>query len=408
MSHSNQFFFLLLTTAAITVSSYSLADTTHYRDILIGGRASTMGGAYTAVSDDAAGLIYNPAGMAMAPSDSISGSAKIFHNAETTYKETIGVENWERTSSNFLANFFGVIKKLGNHTLAISYAIPDAAVEHQDQTYYDPTQSISDYTMNLHTEDVTDLISLGHSMPIFPGMIVGNLTYGISLGYLHRSYISTFHQQVEYNNNTDYMGYSTTTTKENGINGKLGLLWQYGQFAVGVTAANTVLINSSTIVQTDTEQTGATNNIFLKGTSTVKREFPYEFKVGFAFFQSTTTLFACDFEYYISNNPSNVDTWNLSFGTEHYLNQSNSLRLGLYTNNSNQLSPEEGITESLTHIDMYGATVGYTNYSKESSVTLGLIYSMGAGETQPYDTGGLIRDIEKTSISVVMSADYGF
>ena len=39
------------------------ADDTHYQDILVGGRAITLGGAYTALSADSTGLYYNPAGI---------------------------------------------------------------------------------------------------------------------------------------------------------------------------------------------------------------------------------------------------------------------------------------------------------------------------------------------------------
>jgi len=49
---------------AILLSSFSLwADGEHYKNSLIGGRAATMGGAYSAISDDASGSYYNPPGL---------------------------------------------------------------------------------------------------------------------------------------------------------------------------------------------------------------------------------------------------------------------------------------------------------------------------------------------------------
>ena len=52
-------FLLMLLVAGHSTSV--LADEYHYNNMLIGDRASGMGGAYTAVSDDATGMFYNPA-----------------------------------------------------------------------------------------------------------------------------------------------------------------------------------------------------------------------------------------------------------------------------------------------------------------------------------------------------------
>ena len=60
------------------------ADENHYVNMLVGNRASGLGGAYTAVSDDPAGCFYNPAGIAFSPHLSISASVNAFSwNAPT-------------------------------------------------------------------------------------------------------------------------------------------------------------------------------------------------------------------------------------------------------------------------------------------------------------------------------------
>ncbi len=64
---NNRFIFLAVFSAMLACMAVpAAADELHYTNLLIGDRASGMGGAYTAVSDDATGLYYNPAGIAYA------------------------------------------------------------------------------------------------------------------------------------------------------------------------------------------------------------------------------------------------------------------------------------------------------------------------------------------------------
>ncbi len=81
-------------------------DEYHYKNVLVGDRAATMGGAYAAISDDASGAFYNPAGMAFAFGDSVSGSGNAYHNSNTRYKDAIGDADWVRDSTAILPSFF--------------------------------------------------------------------------------------------------------------------------------------------------------------------------------------------------------------------------------------------------------------------------------------------------------------
>lgn len=90
------------------------ADVFHYNNTLIGDRAMGLGGAYTAISDDASGVHYNPAGLGFALSNDISGSANAFYSKKTTYKKTIGDDNFTEKSGGSMAPFFGGLQKLDN------------------------------------------------------------------------------------------------------------------------------------------------------------------------------------------------------------------------------------------------------------------------------------------------------
>ena len=62
----------------LSISSNAFADGYHYNNILIGDRASGMGGAYTAISDDASGLFYNPAGIVYVVDRNFSATVNTF------------------------------------------------------------------------------------------------------------------------------------------------------------------------------------------------------------------------------------------------------------------------------------------------------------------------------------------
>ena len=99
------FHVILIAGTVIFSGATAMADDFHYTNLLIGDRASGMGGAYTAVSDDATGLYYNPAGIAYTMGRSFSASVNAYYNTEKKYKEVIGGNGWVRTSSSLLPNY---------------------------------------------------------------------------------------------------------------------------------------------------------------------------------------------------------------------------------------------------------------------------------------------------------------
>ena len=388
-------------------SLISFADEFHYKDMLLGGRASTMGGAYTAISDDASGSYYNPAGLALSQGDSLSGSAKVFNDTETTYKETIEKNDWVRNSNDLIANFFGVIKKLGEHTLAFSMSVEDATSEYQDQVYSDLTSlavPIDKYLYNLHKEDNTDLFALSYAHKLGE-----SFSFGVTFSYYRRRVKQNFHYLIEYaNNQGDEMSYINYTQDEDGLRPKLGIMWApSAKWSFGAAIAQTVIFSTDYKSQADVYSKSSGDHVISQSSSKENAEMPMIFNLGAAYFASPFLLFSFDFDYYTQAEDKQV-TWNISGGMEYYWNQKNVLRSGFYTNNSNAKEVEGTTNYNVQHMDLYGVTVGYTNYSKDSSVTLGLVYSMGSGKVRPYSGSLIEKDISRRSISIVTSADYGF
>ena len=103
------FVFLAL---CIGTSPFAQADPYHYNNMLIGERATGLGGAYSAIADDPSGLYYNPAGIVYSLGSKLSGSMNAFYQVKKRYEKALGNNDWERNCATLLPNFFGVIQPM--------------------------------------------------------------------------------------------------------------------------------------------------------------------------------------------------------------------------------------------------------------------------------------------------------
>lgn len=103
----------------------------HYQDTLIGERAAGMGGAFTAISDEATGAFYNPAGIARARADLIQVSMSAFRlrQKEIRVADICGreVENDHGSFLSFPAAL-GFVKLIDGgslrHAVGLTLAVP--------------------------------------------------------------------------------------------------------------------------------------------------------------------------------------------------------------------------------------------------------------------------------------------
>lgn len=401
MSASKIFILVLL------FSSNAFSDMEHYKDVLIGGRAATMGGAYTGVSDDASGSFYNPAGLNFANMSSFSGSANTYTINKTKYQKAIGDRDWDRDSSNLMPNFFGVVQKGKDSAFGFSYAVVNSKIEHQDQIYEyisEVSNPLNVYALNIHSEDNTY-----HIGPSYSKKFSDEFTFGATLYYHYRVYRRAQSQLLRYSDGTDESTYLNTLKKEKGFMPKLGVMWTpKDKWSMGATLAHTQVIASITDNQQNKKNKGASTFQFGQNADTVKRKMPYELSIGTAYFPSPYVLYSFDVDYYLPTDGSQVDVINFSMGSEYFLNETNAIRGGVYTNRSNSKQPSKNTVAPLEKIHYYGATVGYTMYSKSSAITLGTIYSTGEGDAQIYTGSSAIKKYESTSYRFIIAADYGF
>lgn len=401
----------LVCAAALAITSGAAdADEYHYNSVIIGERPAGMGGAYTAVSDDAAGLFHNPAGTVFSFGSNLSVSANAYTTSTKKYNNAAGNYTYARTSENLQPNFFGVVQHTPFGTIGFSYAVQDSMMEDQNQTMSYPTALISEWTINYLKE--YNIYDIG---PSIAWDVSKDLKLGVTL-YLHnKKYKLVNNSYQTYADGTHKWSNSLIRAEEMGVRPIIGALYspENGKYAVGLTVTQTLLFNSGIYLQTTSKTpSGAyiTNPDFQITRWSEQTSYPYTAKVGAAFFPSSAMLIAGDISY---TSPV-TDVWgnrepvvNLALGIEYYTSSSFALRGGLFTDRANTKSPSN--SSSPEHIDLYGVSGSVSYFVKGTSVTIGLTESMGTGRhwinADPTATSGTMM---MNSLMVFLGSSYSY
>ena len=382
------------------------ADDTHYKNMVLGERAATMGGTYVAISDDSTGCYYNPAGIAFAVGDSLSGSGNVMHKMKTVYSETIGTEDWIRESEALVPNYFGVLKKYKSYSFCFSYVVPEAFIEHQDLVFDNPLSTVNKYYQSLHSEDITYL--MGPSAAVRFG---DSFSLGLTVYYHYRSFMRQYHYFLKGTDDSYQIYYESNKLREDGVMPKIGMQWSpWSLLTVGMAMDQAFLLNSSyqrdysyhvTDNSTDTASYSSTMN---RSVSEKKRNFPIHLAFGVAYFPTPSQLYTVDLDYYQAQEKGRADIMNYSGGTEYYLNPTNAVRFGIFTNYTNLPQTDSTTVAPYEYIDIYGVSLGYTSYSSSSSLTIGAIYTSGSGKAWLYSGSTISRNMNRESLTLLFSA----
>lgn len=422
---------IVLPAVLLALSSFAApsgADEFHYNNILIGDRASGMGGAYTAISDDPGGMYYNPAGIAYSTGKNLSASVNAYSVSNRTYKGVIGGQDWTRTSSTLLPNFFGIIQPVGKFKLGFSYAVPDSNQEDQDQSftrdYYNWGNTI--HVINFNNKNDTNLFGPSAAL-----QIADNFSIGATL-YVHkRNTEATLNNTIQSVDQTKYVwANSYLETDEWGVKPIVGIMWSPAdKVSIGVSASKTVIFKSEVLSQstiTTNDATLATTNLLLRSNDALatvsdKRKYPYQVTAGIAFFPNSSLLLSGDISYmsafeYNFLKKSNGDPFvnkreaviNGAVGAEYYLNKNWAFRGGLFTDFANTPKVVEGGTDQKEHIDLFGGSLTVSHFTKNTSISLGGSYKFGSGKSQIEGGNGGIQDANSNQWTIFVSSSYSY
>lgn len=403
-----------LALAISALGNNASADEYHYNNVLIGDRATGLGGAYTAIADDSSGLFYNPAGIVYGIGSDVSGSMNALQITDTVYKDTLGPGiDWKRESIALIPNYFGVVQPLSKGKIGFSYAVTDYTKEDQDQVF----GPLASYGIDRHYVNYNDKDSTYNIGPSYAQQLTDKVSIGITL-YMHyrqRERIRTILSEYSVAGGGDYY-YSSeyASIEETGIRPIVGIMWTpRDKISLGMTLSQTLLLSSTRRLQTSSKAQSASTVSHTDFESNLKRELPLTVTLGGAYFYNSALLYSADFSYYGSTSSTGyVDrpaTWNIAFGSEYYLNPDWAIRAGFYTNRANTAAVESNKASQLDHVDLTGISLSLSHFSRNSSLTMGFSYSAGTGEAQ-VNTADLtkIQDLQMQSTSVYLSASYSY
>lgn len=408
--------------ALFLFAAASGADEFHYNNILVGDRASGMGGAYTAVSDDPGGMYYNPAGIAYSTGKNLSASVNAYSVSNRTYKGVIGGQDWTRSSSTLLPNFFGIIQPVGKLKVGFSYAVPDSNQEDQDQSFKRDffTWGSTTHVINFNNKNDTNLFGPSAAL-----QLADNLSVGVTLYAHNRSTEAILNNTIQSDDKLNYLWVNSyLESDEWGLKPIVGVMWSpVDKLSLGLTVSKTFIFTSDVISQstvTTNDPAIETVNVLLRsnenlGVSSDKRKYPYQVTAGVAFFPNSSLLLAGDISYYsafdyqfFGNTVKRDAVINGAVGAEYFLNRNWALRGGLFTDFASTPDIRNDTSEQPEHVDLYGGSLTVSHFTKNTSISCGGSYKIGSGKSKINGGANGIQDVDANNWTLFVSSSYSY
>lgn len=416
-------------TSAIHAGGLATSDLNYIND-LIGGRATGLGGAYTAISDDPSGAFYNPAGLVFAFDNQISLSVNSYKKKNVTMDKAISGEPYNQQIESFYPSFFGVVQSLGPIKLGITIVNTNNEILRQAD-YFSGIQAKADdgvaypatYNINYNLTDNTLLGGLSAAMFVSDSIAIGATVYGMKRSREQiANQIITFEKTsvTTYQLNNQYI-----TETMWGLTGIFGIqVMPANTLSFGASVSYSKVLYHREINQLYYKDESAGGNInsqkpdgtyqFAYNRKIVdysNSEVPLIFRGGFAWFPSKKFLVTADAIYHMGSRNFQTkvqDTINYAAGVEFFLTDSFPVRAGVFTNFANTPKIDPNKTNQEMNVDLYGASLSLSWQTKNSSITLSGFGQYGAGDSQVISNS---TNVQKTtvmlySIALTGSAKY--
>ncbi len=388
------------------------ADDYHYTNNIIGERAAGMAGAFVAVADDTSGLYYNPAGTTLATGNSVSASGNTWRQESKTYNGALGNANYQRNSTTIQPNFFGIVQHTPIGTLGFSYVVPDSTIQQQDQTYNNPNANDLQFTLNYNNQ--IDYYNIG---PSYATDVSKNLKVGLTLYYHYKKRKTINYETTTLSSAGHPVAYGNSLLKdeENGTRPILGIMYapDEGKYSVGLTVSKTFIFYASQYLQFVQPTTTTQPPQFFTGG--VLPDYPTEVRLGAAYFPSNALLVSADLDWFSQANADSFGVYgwtrqqvlNFALGAEYYLSPAFAIRGGAYSDYTNVDSTALAGGFPDDKVDLYGVSLSTAWFSKYSSISLGVNYAWGSGNSNITSTGK-IGSMSENILTVFLGTSYNY
>lgn len=425
--------FFILLISIFPLPGLSHAGIYNYQEVLVGEKAAGMGGAFTALADDATATFYNPAGIIQIPFNSVSASANAITVKTRTGKFFLH-DNEKLTSFDFIPTFWGVTASTVLGKIGFSIIVPESDNFELHENYSDVYAAGS--TWNTARRDITyesDSYLIG---PSYTFHITPRLSGGVSAFLLYNTFTESIY---DFWNTTDAFLENSLGSNGSGtgFTGKFGLLYKMTdkfRLSMVLRPPSEIEIEAKVRQVAYVKEVGdpVVNRGNLEGVASYSRRLPYSSTVGLAWLPSDRFTLAFDLSYYgptdytqntidlVNFNPETRSrniilekVINGNLGMEYMLTTTIPVRAGIFTDFSSAPEVRDIDTAQPTHLDKYGVTLSSGNMTANSTTIVGIKYSLGQGYGTAKDYGTIPVEFRKeaytqTDIVLFISGTYMF
>ena len=201
-------------------ASTATAAFSNPNSILIGERAAGMGGAYTALSNDASAAgFYNPATLVRIPGNSVSASATLFNKFDTAYGEGSNIlDAGERVNRGFfrtIPSAIGNVYKWKDWAFGFNIIVPDYDFFSGNIANSQNAQSFLTYTDESLWSGLVASYKINETQSL-----------GVTLYYTARSLIRSTQDRTIVSGSHEILTSEEKSIKHNGILAVFGYLWK--------------------------------------------------------------------------------------------------------------------------------------------------------------------------------------
>ncbi|MBI2892921.1 MAG: outer membrane protein transport protein [Deltaproteobacteria bacterium] len=425
------------------------ADDTHYQNLLVGEHALGLGGAFTALADDAAAAFYNPAGLALIARSSMSGSLSVYgfesRRIDDAFQTALGEDDFEDASSPTFPISVGLVRKFGpkrddgvrDHAVAFSTVIPFQS----DVTFRgDLFDALGFQHVRVAEEDRWLWVGPSYAYRLSPRLALGITGY-LASRELEHTFDRSYADAGELQAGVRTLEYGLVEASEVELDDvslmfRIGVLWQPSdsmRLGLMVAAPSIRLDSSATVTHrsllADFVVPGAESGTYSEARDVREGSspFPFNVRLGAAALFGASTVVSADLSLYAPISYDRLGeagadvavddyfvqrierrlTVNGNLGLETLLGGHFPVRAGLFTNFSSAPAPQAGDVAMPAQVHRFGAALsaGYRDEGYDIQVGVAGLYGVGNAlvPTASGDPFYEVTRVEDSSLYVFLS-----